>query len=488
MKKLIPLLALLFFLFAHPVLADIAPPDQPPGANPLPGSDPTQVRMLSESVLIDVQPKAPAGSIGQARVTASFTMRNLGNVAETMPVRFPLSFWDGSSNGFGNYPEIQDFSAKVDGRTEPTRRISTDNGVPWAEFQATFPPEKDILVEVTYLAEGVGEYPFISFKYILETGAGWQGTIGSADLVLRLPYEANNQNVIFTEQIGWSQTTPGGSLSGREVRWHYADFEPTWEHNLQVSLVMPSAWKKVLDEQANLARNPKDGEAWGRLGKVYKEIASLRRGLRQDTGGQELYRMSVEAYEKALELLPNDALWHAGFADLLYRNYYWKEFFSDNPDHSDMLRSLDELRISLELDPQNAKALELLDDMKYSLPDAVRQEGDGYLLLWLTATPTPRSTHTAEPSETLLLPTAFPSLSFTPTPPIATSTPLPTEVIPPTQPIPFAKPVTTPIPRPGLPVCGTAALAPLSAAGWLRKRKRSSIFRSYRKTLKKCSK
>ena len=478
MKRILPFLVLLLLLLPTPAMADIAPPDQPPGANPVPGSSSTHVRMLSENVLIEVQLKAPPGSLGQARVTASFTMRNLGSASETMAVRFPLSFWDGSSNGFGDFPEIRDFSAKVGGKVVPTLHTTSDKPndssqpLPWAEFQATFPPGQDILVEVAYVVEGAGEYPFISFKYIVETGAGWQDSIGSADIVLRLPYEADHLNVIVAEQIGWSETSPGGTFSGREVRWHIEEFEPTRENNIQVALVMPSAWQKVLDERARVTQDPNDGEAWGRLGKIYKEIASLRRGLRQDAGGQELYRLSVEAYEKALARLPDDALWHAGFADLLYRRYYWGEFFTENPDHTDMLHALDEIRISLELDPDNPKAIELLDDMRYALPEAVRQDGSGYQLLWLTATPTARPTYTATPSDTPAPTEVLPSLTYTPSLELVTAveTRLPTKAAEPTQALTPENPAPTSNPSPGFPFCGAALLLPLAAAGWLSRR------------------
>jgi hypothetical protein len=436
-------LFLVLLLVPQPVLADIAPPEQPPGVNLLPGAESTQVRMVSESVLIDVLVNTHANSLGRAKVTARFSMRNLGEEDEKLAVRFPLTFLSGSDDGYGRYPEIKNFSARVNDRTIPVRRVSAllpgdpDKTIPWAEFDIIFPAGEEVPVEVSYLAEGAGEYPFISFKYILETGSGWKDTIGEALLTLRLPYEASNQNVIFDEQIGWSQTTPGGAISGHEVQWKWEDLEPTSADNLEISLVMPAIWKKVLDERANVTRDPEDGEAWGRLGKLYKEIISNRRGLRQDTGGKELYGLSVAAYEKALELLPGDALWHAGFAELLYRNYYWHQFFSENPDHSVMLRALNELRISLELDPDNTKSLEILDDMKYTLPEAVQQEGQGYLFPWLTATPTPRLAATEIPESVTLTATPDELRIDTPTGTITantlqqteTPTPLPAEPV-----------------------------------------------------------
>ena len=67
----------IIILFAIPssAFADIAPPRNPPGSNLDPGSEVTQVRMLAETVLLEVQKDMTPGSLGQARVTADYTLR-----------------------------------------------------------------------------------------------------------------------------------------------------------------------------------------------------------------------------------------------------------------------------------------------------------------------------------------------------------------------------------------------------------------------------
>ena len=469
--KHILLAIILFALLAlpAPAYADIAPPAQPPGVNPEPGDEATQVRMLSETVQLDVQAGPTSDSLGRARVTADFTMQNLGDQPESMAVRFPIS----ASDGWLNFPEIKDLQIFVDGKAIPSRRIEGedprygDDPVPWAEFDVTFPPGEEVDIRVTYRLEGSGEYPFVSFRYLLSTGAGWKDTIGSADLIVRLPYEANPQNTILDEHIGWSKTSPGAVLQGDEIRWHHADFEPTLEQDLDVALVMPSAWQKVLAEQANIARNPDDGEAWGRLGRLYKEITFLRRGVRQDSGGQELYALSEEAYEKCLALLPEDALWHVGFAELYYKRYEFIEW--EKPAQEDLLRALDLLRHAVEINPRTPQARELLEEISYSEPEYVRLEGDQFVYLYLTATPVPPTefpTETPLPSPTPAappLPTASPQPSPTaspkepPLPPAASSTPPPaitTSVAGSAAPTP-----SEPAPSGGL--CGSAVFAPL---------------------------
>ena len=145
------ILLVVLFLFPIPVLADIAPPDWPPGANLAPESENTQVRMVSEIVVIDVQENIPEGSLGEAKVKASFIMHNLGSDIETMFARFPLTFWDGYSSTSSSFPEIKDVEFVVGGEPVDWRRVDIpieDGGtVPWAEFGVTFPPGQDVLID-----------------------------------------------------------------------------------------------------------------------------------------------------------------------------------------------------------------------------------------------------------------------------------------------------------------------------------------------------
>ncbi len=456
---------ILCFILPSPARADVAPPAQPPGVNPQPETEVTRVQMAAETVLINVSATTPEGSLGQARVTADFTMHNVGDLSETMAVRFPLS----ANDGFFNFPEITELEVRVGGQLVTTRRIEIpdefDDPVAWAEFDVTFPAGQDVFIQVAYTLEGTGEYPYISFQYILETGAGWYGTISTGEIIVRLPYGANEYNVIFNQQIGWSETKTGGTLSGNEFRWSFTDLEPTFEDNFQISLVMPSAWQKVLTEQANVTNNLQDGEAWGRLGKIYKEISRLRRGLREDLGGQEIFRLSQEAYEQAITLLPNDALWHAGYADLLWTHYYYYTYFSAQPDPTELIHILHLLDRSLALSPGNSVAFDLLTEISYSIPEAVQFEGDTFAILYLTATPI------------IPLPaTATPLPSETP-PPTATSTPLPQDqatAVPTASPLPATLAPNTAIPEPtpaptGITICGLGLLLFLPA---LRRRKK----------------
>lgn len=461
MKKTTFLLAILFmFVSILPqgiARADAAPPEAPPGTTLLPGESITQVRMVAETVTLTISKDPSDVEQAIAKTEAIFTMRNLGAVEEKMAVRFPLSFFNGNSDGYGNFPEINAIAVKVDGKSVSTKRelqpftaseqsYRERDEIPWAVFDVVFPPNQDVIIEIVYNVNGFGYYPYEAFKYILETGAGWNGTIGSAEIIVRLPYEVSEQNLDLTGQAGHGESTSGGVRSGNEIRWTFTDLEPTHLDNIQIVVVTPSLWEKVLSEKASVEKNPNDGEAWGRLAKAYKEVVMMPKGyLREDPAGFESYQSSKDAYEKCLALLPNDPLWHYGYADLLWAHYYFGVYWAHKTDDEGILPTLlTELQTALTLDPDNQLAKDLLRDISYQIPEAVQQnEDESFTLLALTATPIPPTPYGG-------IPTITPRPTLEPAP---TTQAIPTPTV-------DSAPTEAPEPAARNPICGSAFLLP----------------------------
>jgi len=451
-RILLSLLVIAMLVFPSTVQADVAPPANPPGSNPGPDSELTQVRMLAETVVVNVlQTDSP-----RAQVTADFTMRNLGSATEKLGVRFPIA----ASDGWSDFPEIKNAVVQVDGRGVSYRRVegpepifnSKDTLVPWAQFDVNFPPGQDVKIRVTYDLNGTG-YPRewqTTFYYMISTGAGWKDTIGSAEFILRLPYEASPQNVILSKN-----GPQGAKFSGQEVHWTFSNLEPTRGDDFSFEIVKPSVWKNVPTELNNTDRNPKDGEAWGRLGKAYKEayLASPKSYPREDEGGLQLYELSKAAYEKAVTLLPKDGLWHAGYAELLLVKHIFMSTSQKGPYPPDLQRGLEELDLAYQLAPKEAKVKDMLD--LASNMRLITHNADGSPdFPSLTATPLP-------PSPTVYVPQ---------TPPAESSAPSATAAF---QPGPATSiPVTkTPASGPALPLCSGAALVPLALLLALRRKR-----------------
>ena len=399
MRKIVLLLMVIMVLgsFAQ-VSADIAPPAEPPGANPIPGNTSTNVRMVEETVRIDVQPQTRENTLGQARVNAEFIMRNLGTSDEKMAVRFPL----GIPNGWGDIAIIEKIDVSIEGKSAPTRRINGEDPagsaeeVPWAEFDAVFPAGNDTRVTVAYTLEGAGETPYIWFNYIFSSGAGWKDTIGKADLIVSFPYEVNELFLLYCIDNLYNCTIPGGVIKGNQITWTYTDFEPEAEDNFMIAFVAPSVWQQVLLEQERVAANPNDGEAWGRLGKLYKSLIFSPHGWRgfrnyyykADPGVEQLFQLSDEAYGKSVSLLPEDAQWRAGYAELL--GYYAEFAGYEGVDTLALkIKALQELHIALELAPQDEKVREIAYGLTWPLDPGLVENGDKFDFPWLTATPVP---------------------------------------------------------------------------------------------------
>ncbi len=346
-------------LLAAPIRADIAPPEQAPGSNIQPEGA-TRVQMAAERVTIEVLRVKGARNTGLpvANVVASFTMRNTGNAAETMTVRFPLSDLSGWGDGFGGHPEIEQVTIAVNGKRTPTRVVTIPNPrgeseppVRWAAFDVTFPPGEDVVIDVQYILQSTGYMPYGRFKYILETGAGWHGPIGLAAFVLKLPYPANEENVVL------GRSTPGGQLFGDEVRWTFKDIEPTEQDNFYVTVLAPSVWEHILEARRQTEAKPRSAAAWRELAQAY---LSAIYGKYDVEIGANFIPLIEEAYRRAQENDPTSAQLHAEWAQALLTLY--PPIFELDP--SIVERIFAALKAAFERDPSNPLAQKVLSDIR----------------------------------------------------------------------------------------------------------------------------
>jgi hypothetical protein len=422
--------------------ADIAPPSEPPGSNISPGEG-TQVQMLAETVQIDVQPVAYqsrprlAAEFALANVKASFTMRNQGDSDEQMQVRFPLMDPSGTGDGFGNYPEIQSIQVRVNEKPVNTSRVTTptpntwDQNAPpiaWAAFNVDFPVGRKVSINVQYNLQPTGYFPVADFVYILETGAGWFGPIGSADLSVSLPYDVNTQNLLY----GDYNTTPGGQADGQQITWHYENLEPTQENNLRVDIVAPKVWMDLLHARQAAQTNSGDANAWQALAQAAATAALDESGkgwLRTDPAGQALALESQRAYEQVLALRSKDPSLWAGYENLMVRilmqiDYpsFDKQPSASDPDLQKLVKAINQV---LALDPQNEEVKSDAQWVADTYKDVLQLKPDGSLSLVgqvQQATDTPLPAASPLPSRTLP-PTQAPTMAVTATPAALASSP-----------------------------------------------------------------
>ena len=309
--------------------ADIAPPLQPPGANPAPLEyEKTNVEMGFETVLITVEEastlyyvETPIDTVN-ARVVAVFAMSNRSEAAETLEVLFPLNNTEGWGDGAWGDPEIQNLKISVNDqsvtwveKTTPNPRDPEEPGIKWAEFEVEFPSKEVTFIEIRYDLQSTGYFPEATFNYILETGGGWNGPIGEAHIHLILPYEASVENVLHDE---YTQTSPGGKFEGNEVIWEYTNLEPDAADNWEATIIAPHIWEQILELRERIDQG--DGHAYPRITTLYDALI-MDRSVRPGT--EELILKNYDAYQKALEFDALDDDVQARFANFmlfLYEN------------------------------------------------------------------------------------------------------------------------------------------------------------------------
>jgi hypothetical protein len=264
---------LLGLLVASPARADVGVQPILPDGSSLEPEDETPVIMQAETVTLNVReatetdntaiklnPEAygyqfePIWFPAIAEVQADFTMKNPTSEEESMTVWFPLASaleraeWDLNLDEI--VPRIGAFRVTVDGKAVdysvselPNPRGEDKPPLPWASFLVAFPAGEEVLIQVSYLLPAKGVFPdreevllqetsvlptelFMNwyvgvgmiFNYIFQTGAGWAGPIGKAELVVNLPYPASAETILAMPD--------GGQARGQQVRWTWRTWSP----------------------------------------------------------------------------------------------------------------------------------------------------------------------------------------------------------------------------------------------------------------------
>lgn len=373
-------LLLIFLCWTAPLArADVAPDPQAAASSIAPGEG-TQVQMLRERVMLDVQPiaRGATNTTPVAGVTADFTLRNLGNADETMDVRFPKSFPINGGHSpaeFGN--AIERMEVFVNGASVPNHTVH-ENGAPWAVWRVDFPAGRDVNVRVQYRTFGADYYGSVDFYYILETGAGWRGPIGEGDIIFQFPYAANFEMVEPRDaSIAYSATTPPFVVDGNQLRWHFENLEPTPRDNVHLQMVRPDLWQAILDAREQVKRKPNDPAAQIKLGQAYRDAIPIKNWWLEDSEiADHLGWLADAAFRRATALAPNDASVHLAYARFL-SDRAWS--LTPEPFYSG---ARSELARALELDPNSSDAAHLakqLDGLA-TIPEIAQQ---------LAVTPTP---------------------------------------------------------------------------------------------------
>ena len=409
------LLALVAAVAPSPARANVAPPETAAGAAPAPQGA-TQVRMTEERITLTLN---DAGT--EAEVTGTYILFNPGTEAETLMVRFPLSYLTDEGMAPQPCPEIANLQVRVNGesiswqRTEgPPTSYCHEQAAPWAAFSVTFPATQEVTIQVSYTQTAWGATPYRVLTYIVETGAGWADTIGRGEIIVRLPYAASEANVLVRDAVGFGHTTPGVTLQGNEVRWAFQQLEPGPGDNFQLVYMEPAAWQRIEAARQRTRDHAQDPQAWLELSRALRAALLVGPGLmmRSGPGAEALWQEAVEGLNYAAQLAPQNADVHFALGEWLIAWATQAEHEGTPEAHAAMRRGVEALAQALTLNPQHRDTRAFLENygqMPFFQGWLVVENGT-YRFVGLTATPPAPPTATPGPvQQPGASPTAQPS-------------------------------------------------------------------------------
>jgi hypothetical protein len=331
---------LLGLLVVSPASADVgAQPILPDGSDPKPEAE-TPVQMQAEKVTLNVRKATEADNTvvklnpetfglqfepvwfpAIAEVQADFTMKNPTNEAVSMTVWFPLASALAEIYSQDEIvPRIESLQVFVHGNAVDYSVIELPNPqgedrpmLPWASFPVTFPASEQVPIQINYMLPAqlpMNSYLNVGmvFNYIFQTGAGWAGPIGKAELLVNLPYPASAETIVTMPE--------GGQANGQQVRWTWENLEPGPQDDFSILLMKPERWEGLQVARAAVRSDPGNGQTWLTLCRTYHALGLGPGGSILPGFGETYQPLAVQACQEAARLLPADAAPHYGLAVL----------------------------------------------------------------------------------------------------------------------------------------------------------------------------
>lgn len=349
--------SLLVLCPTHVALADAAPPLPPPGTSLEPDNSITNVQMLWEDVLMTIADDS-------ATVQAVFRLQNQGAEIEIFYVRFPL--------GMSVQGPITHFIASVNGIPAPITTVEQpsdlydDTVIPWATWPATFPPGTPVEIFVTYTVAAYhhnGITALDRYAYILVTGAGWYNTIGEGTVTFRLPYEVDESTVCIGDKCGQKPLPDWYTVSGTDVIWQFTNLEPTEADNIELIILDPALHRSLLDARSQTRLNSGSPDAHLKLARLIRPAINARCGGIWDYGCSyaegpttDLIPEALNAYRRALEIMPNDADLYAEYLEFLISTEGYIEEIAPE--------LFPKLEYALTLDPDNERLAKICSGLE----------------------------------------------------------------------------------------------------------------------------
>lgn len=190
------------------------------------------IRMTREVLTIDYTDQVGNGSVD---VHARFWFRNEGKAVK-QKMGFPLG--REQLSGYGYFST--GFIVTVDGTAvtamafedqKPTAGSELTYSM-WNTFEVSFATGQTRIVDVTYKILPRGGY----FLYVLQTGRLWKGPIGDLTIDVNFGRSAAFPDLLSVQPAGYR-------VQGNHILWHFTDYEP--QQDVEIESMSPAFWQSV---------------------------------------------------------------------------------------------------------------------------------------------------------------------------------------------------------------------------------------------------
>lgn len=219
------------------------------------------IRMLSEAVDITIDNNF-------AHVHCRFVLQNMG-FSDTLEVGFPRTYSDLDLYNFAVNVYYYNTNNRIyppvtDKKLNP---ISVDESGVEIPLWTTFPMPcyhegEIIMVSINYsldlLRKNKMVWSDLLFRYILKTGALWEGTIGDALITVR---------ILNTKPEQISSISPEGYRRDNNViTWHLTDFEP--DEDIEIEFIQDVVYDRTQEADRLLKNDPADAHGHYLMGTI----------------------------------------------------------------------------------------------------------------------------------------------------------------------------------------------------------------------------
>ena len=166
-----------------------------------------------------------------------------------------------------------------------------------------------------------------------------------------------------------------------------------------MTLVEPVIWSQVVAGRQAVTEDPMNGQSWGELAEALrKSISYSKPWVREDPAGIKLLAESLDAFDQAVKLAPDQFIWHNGYANLIWQS----EYYNSDPDMTLMQQMLIQYSAAWSIDPKNEDLYYQLKNISDTHPDWITSDDGGFKFPTIPQESIVNETVPVEPEKTIL--------------------------------------------------------------------------------------